>query len=230
LSTPLTAEVAGLLRQFDACALANAIETFDVRLRNEGFTDRTIRSMFPELPPVVGHAVTARIRCSAPPPTGGSYHDRTDWWNYIATVPGPRIVVVQDVDEQPGLGAWVGEVHTEILRALDCVGYVTNGSVRDLPAVRTAGFPMFAASVAVSHAFAHMVSFGDPVTVGGLVVATGDILFADVHGVLMIPPAVVAELPPVTADMLERERAVIALCRSPHFSIEQLRTLVRQLG
>src|SRR5689334_15675528 len=128
--SPLTSELVDAFRQLDVCAVSNAIETFDVRLRNEGFMDGSIRAMFPELPPVIGHAVTARIRCSTPPPVGHHYHDRTDWWNYILTLPPPRIVVVEDVDEsQPGLGAFNGHVHSKILQALGCVGYLTNGSV-----------------------------------------------------------------------------------------------------
>ena len=134
-----------VLRALDGAAIANAIETFGVRLRNEGFADGSIRSLFPDLPPAVGHAVTARIRCSTPPPVGYQYTDRTDWWHYIATVPSPRFVVVEDVDESPGLGGFVGELHATILRALDCVGYATNGAVRDADAVRArVGLSMFA--------------------------------------------------------------------------------------
>src|SRR5207253_2449040 len=153
------------------------IETFDRRLRNEGFADPTIRCLFDEMPPVIGYAVTARIRCSTPPPVGHSYFDRTDWWNYIVSVPAPRFVVVEDADDRPGTGAFVGEVHAHILRALDCVGYATSGSVRDLGAVRTTGFPIFAPFVTVSHAYAHIVDFGQPVVLGGLKLASGDIVY-----------------------------------------------------
>ena len=31
---------------------------------------------------------------------GHAYHDRTDWWNYILSVPAPRFVVVQDIDDE----------------------------------------------------------------------------------------------------------------------------------
>ena len=120
------------------------------------------------MPPVVGYAVTATIRCSTPPPVGHVYADRTDWWNDILKTPAPRVVVVQDVDIIPGLGAFVGEVHANILRALKCVAYVTNGAVRDLPAVRASGLQLFAACTSPSHAFVHILSFGEPVTVAGL--------------------------------------------------------------
>src|SRR5271155_4354704 len=99
------------LRSLDSCTVANAIETFDVRLRNTGFADSSIHCVFDECPPIVGYATTARIRTSEPPMEGHSYDDRTDWWNHILAIPAPRLVVVEDIDKHPGLGAFIGEVH-----------------------------------------------------------------------------------------------------------------------
>jgi 4-hydroxy-4-methyl-2-oxoglutarate aldolase len=226
VSEVLSPALVEALRQLDSCVISNAIETFDVRLRNEGFTDAGIRCVYPELPPVVGYAVTATIRCSTPPAVGHVYADRTDWWTDILRTPGPRIVVVQDVDDHPGLGAFVGEVHANILRALGCVAYVTNGAVRDLPAVKTSGLQLFAARTSPSHAFVHMVSFGEPVEVAGLSVAPGDVLFGDCHGVLSIPSAVASAVPAVAAHMRQQERRVIEYCRSGDFSLEHLRSIV----
>jgi regulator of RNase E activity RraA len=218
----------GALCALDGAAIANAIETFDIRLRNEGFADSSIRSLFPDLPPAAGYAVTARIRCSTPPPVGYQYTDRTDWWHHIVSVPAPRFVVVEDVDERPGLGGFVGELHATILRALDCVGYATNGSVRDADAVRArVGLALFASGVAVSHAFAHIVEFGAPVRVGGLHVASGDLLFGDAHGLQSVPSQLIDRIPGVVAGMMAHERKIIALCRSPQFSIDALTQLVR---
>jgi 4-hydroxy-4-methyl-2-oxoglutarate aldolase len=218
------------LHALDGAAIANAIETFDVRLRNEGFADSSIRCLCPLLPPAVGFAVTARIRSSSPPPIGHHYHDRTDWWNYIVSVPAPRFVVVQDIDETPGLGGFVGGIHGSILRALSCEGYVTNGSVRDVGAVCDgARLRLFARGVAVSHAFAHIVDFGGPVEIGGLKVASGDLLFGDVSGVQSVPVSLAAVLPGVVADMKAKEEAVVQFCHSKEFSIDGLRTLVRSL-
>ena len=42
------------LRLLDSCVVANAIETFHDRLRNEGFADGGVRCLFPELDPLVG--------------------------------------------------------------------------------------------------------------------------------------------------------------------------------
>lgn len=225
----LGAELVDAFRRLDTCKVSNAIETFDVRLRNEGFADSTIRGLFDDLPPVLGHAATARIRTAVPPPTGHNYHDRTDWWNYILTVPAPRVVVVEDADERPGVGAFIGEVHASILRALGCSAYVTNGAVRDLQRVRAMGFQFFAPHVATSHAYAHIVEFGQPVTVGGLAVASMDIVYGDRHGVVTVPPDIAARIPAAVDRMSKAERRVIQLCEAPDFSIDRLRALVKEI-
>ena len=218
------------LRRLDACTLSNAIETFNLRLRNEGFADASIRCMFQQLPPMLGYAVTARISCAGPPPAGHTYFDRTDWWNYSQTIPAPRVTVIEDIGPNAGLGGWVGEVHASILRALGCVGTVTNGGVRDLAAVELMGYPLFARNAAVSHAYAHMIEFGGSVEVGGLTVQPGDLVFGDCHGVLTIPREIAGKLPAVAAQLLAKERQVIALCRSSDFSLAGLRALVHDLG
>jgi regulator of RNase E activity RraA len=174
--------------------------------------------------------VTARVRCSTPPPVGHNYLDRTDWWNYILTVPPPRIVIVEDVDERPGTGALVGHVHANILQALGCVAYATNGSVRDLPAVEPLGFQFFAPRTSVSHAFVHIIEFGIAVTIGGLHVASGDVVHGDRHGLLTVPAQIVGAVPEAALRRLNTQRAVEALCQSHDFSLDTLRTLVRQLG
>jgi len=101
---------------------------------------------------MVGYAATARLRSGEPPIVGGTYRDQADCWNSILEVPPPRILVLEDMDDPPGRGAFVGDMHAAILKSLGCVGYVTNGAVRELPAVRTMGLQLFAGSVAVSHA------------------------------------------------------------------------------
>ena len=224
----LSSERFEAIRRLDTCTVANAIETFGTRLRNEGFTDPTIRCLFPRLSPMLGHAVTAQIRCSGPPPDGHAYLDRTDWWNQVLSVPAPRVVVIQDIDKKPGSGAFLGEVHANILAALECVGAVTNGAVRDLPAVETMGFHFFAGNVVVSHSYVHMVSVGGPVEVGGLKVQPGDLIHGDCHGILSIPNEIAANIPTVAARIAEKERKLIGLCQAPDFSLEKLRRVVKE--
>jgi len=213
------------IRDFDTCTVANTIEQFNLRLRNEGFSDSGVRSVFPELP-LIGYAMTARIRSAQPPMTGRLYYDHLGFWNALARQPAPRVLVAQDIDRTPGIGAFVGEVHAVICQALDCVGYITNGAVRDLPAVEALGFPMFAGGVAVSHAYAHLVDFGQPIEIGGLHVEQGDLLYGDRHGVLSIPAEIADQVPAAARALRERESKLISACRSDDFNLDRLAALL----
>lgn len=229
MAPPLTPELLKELAGIDTCTVSNAIETFNVRLRNSGFTDRTVRCMFEEFPPMIGYAATARVRTSEPPMEGTSYFDRTDWWNHVLSIPAPRVVVVEDVDGHPGLGAFMGELHSNIQLALGCVGVVTNGAVRDLRAVREAGFQMFAGNTSVSHAYAHIYDFGKVVEVGRMRVRPGDLVHGDLHGVQTIPLEIAAKIPDVVRDMKSKERQLIELCHSKNFSIQKLRETLKSM-
>ena len=197
----LTAEELEGLRRLDACTLANAVETFDRRLRNEGFVDHTIRCLFPHLQPMVGYAATLSIRGSAPPTDNNAYVDRTDWWDYVQSLPTPRVVVVQDKATR-------------------------TGSVRDIPAAESAGFHYFAGSVAVSHAYVHVVDVGRPVEMGGLTIRSGDLLHGDLHGVQSVPLDIAGQIPPVAARIAAQEQALIELCRSDGFTLDKLRAML----
>ena len=223
----LTAQQLEALGQFDSCMIANAIETFNVRLRNTGFTNGKIRCMFPDSGPMVGYAVTGRLR-SGDPPISGFYHDRGDLWSRIQSSPAPSILVLEDIDDKPGRGAFVGDMHAAILKALGCAGYVTNGSVRELPSVRAIGIQLFAGSVAVSHAYAHIFDIGVPVMVDGMEVHTGSLLHGDQHGVLTIPNEIAAEVPNVAAKLQRCEKAVVEFCQSSDFSIVKLSELMKK--
>lgn len=216
------------IRGLDTCTVANAIERVNVRMRNEGFVNGSVRCQFPNLPPMVGYAVTGSIRSSVPPLSGRCYYDRMDFWNYVATMPKPRVLVLQDVDDAPGFGAFVGEIHATIGRALDCIGYVTNGSVRDLPAVEAMGFHLFSGSIAVSHAYAHLVDFGEPAEVGGLKICPGDLLHGDRHGVQTVPLDLIGEIAEEASKIQRAEKELMEFCRSPQFSMEGLADRLKQ--
>ena len=216
------------IRQFDTCQIANAIETLGLRLRNVGFTRPGLQPLAGASLSALGFAVTTRFRAADPPVAGKIYPDRTDWWEYVASAPSPRIAIFEDLENPPGTGAAVGEVHGEILRALGCAGLITNGSVRDLPALRAMQFPVFAQSTSVSHAYIHLVDFAQPVEILGLAIAPGDLIYADCHGAISIPLEAAPELPAIALEQAKRERRVIDLCRSGKFTVEALRLEVNR--
>ena len=215
-------QVLEALRGLSTPTVANAIELFNVRPRNEGYMSPEIRCLFPELGVMAGHAVTVRFAAEQPATRPGS---RYESWKYILETPEPRVLVLQDMDQPPGVGAFIGEVMATIHQRLGCVGAVTNGCVRDLDEVRALGFHFFAAGVCVSHAYVHLVDFGAPVKIGGLVVRTGDLIHADKHGVLAVPTEIAREVPEAAAKVAEREQRLISHCKSPEFSLEELKRL-----
>ena len=217
-------------QRLSTCVVASAIETFRVRLPNTGFADSRVKCMFPSNPPVIGYAATARIRTSDPPMEGRSYYFRTDWWDEILRIPEPRVIVLEDLDNPPGLGAFVGEVHASILQALGGVALVTNGAVRDIPAIKETGFQLFAGNVTLSHAYAHLFDFGGRVKVGGLTVNPGDLVHADLHGVQTIPFEIVEKVPNAAQEIQKRRQLFIKLCNSRDFSLESLRAAMEQQG
>src|SRR5579872_3637578 len=202
------------LRRLDSCSVANAIETFVERLRNTGFADSTVRCMFDDFPPLVGYAATVRIRTAEPPMEGDSYYYRLDWLEHVLSVPPPRVLVMEDLDARPGLGSFIGDVHVNILRAVGCIGVVTNGAVRNVDTARTLKFQLFAHNLSVSRAFAHVFDFGGPVVVGHMQVRPGDLLHADRHGVQTVPIEIAQKIPAVAHRMNGEEREIIELCRS----------------
>jgi 4-hydroxy-4-methyl-2-oxoglutarate aldolase len=223
LNEPLPPELLTDLRALSSPTVCNAIETFNIIPRNAGFMNSSIRCVYPEMEPMVGYAVTAKIAAAAPAGAerrlpGGAL------WDLIAASPKPVVLVIEDEDPHP-IGSFWGEVNANVYRALGCTGTVTNGGVRDLDEVRRLGFHFFAAHILVSHAYVHTTAVGGPVTVGGLVVNPGDLLHGDKHGVTTIPRAIAPELVAAAQRIEEWERKRINFCQSPEFSLEGLKEL-----
>ncbi len=225
----LSREELEALQRLDTCAVEDAIESFDLRARNTGFTNAEVRCVFDELPPVVGFAATARMRSGERPMSGRSYSDRSEWWKSVLSIPKPRIVVMEDLDDPPGVGAFLGDVHAAMLKALGCVAFVTNGAVREVDAIRELRFQVYARNRALSHAYARIIDVGSPVMIGGLEVHPGDLLHGDAHGVVAVPRQVAPAIPRVAAELAARDRRVVSLCQSPDFTVEKLRATLKEL-
>jgi len=225
---PISPKLLDLLHSVDTCTIANAIETLKLRMRNDGYVQMSLNCLMPSRAPVAGYAVTGRIRTGAPPISNLCYYQRTDWWEYMAQFPSPKIMVLADVDPSPGAGAFVGEIHAEICRALGCVGYVTNGAIRDVPALERNSFQCFSAALCPSHAYGHIVDFGEPVEIGCLKITPGDVLQGDRHGVQSIPRGIDAHLADAVQTIRTHEAKLITLCRSADFSVEKLTAMLRK--
>lgn len=225
MSNYLNSEQLESLARWPSPAISNAIETFNVRSRNSGFMSSDIACRFPDLPPIVGYAVTCTIRSSIPPKDDLEVKaTRNQWWEHIQSIPAPRIVVIQDLDDPPRGSFW-GEVNGNVHHAMECLGVITNGGVRDLDEVREIGFQFLAKEILVSHAYVHQVEVGIPVTVGGLTVSPGDLLHADQHGCVRIPGDIAGQVADAAQIVEDREKVIIDYCKSPEFSFDGLRSL-----
>jgi regulator of RNase E activity RraA len=135
------------------------------------------------------------------------------------------VVVIEDLDPEPGYGAFWGEVNSNVHKGLGCLGVVTNGSIRDLPQCAE-GFQMLGGRVGPSHAYVHVEEFGGTVTVQGMTVRPGDLLHADQHGAVVIPHEVARQVP-AAALIAKRERVLISAAQQPGFTIEKLAAAMR---
>jgi regulator of RNase E activity RraA len=177
---------------------------------------------------MIGYAATATIRASKPRGEGEGYVDRFEYYEFIQSIPAPRIMVIHDQDAPNPVGSFWGEVHGNLHRALGCIGVVTDGGVRDLAPVRALHFHYFAAEVLVSHVHVHLVDFGKPVTVGGHTVKPGDLLFGDEHGVIDIPHPQARNIGALCHRVYMSERPAIDFYKSADFSIEKLREFIEK--
>ena len=152
------------LRALDTPTVCNALELVAPARQGYGFTTQPLMCVRPELPSVVGFARTATVRAAHPSDDAAGAYARNAYYEYIDAGPRPSVVVVQDLDAEPGFGSFWGEVNSNIHMGLGCTAVVTNGSVRDLPDLAE-GFRVLAGRVAPSHGYLHVVDFGRPVTV-----------------------------------------------------------------
>jgi regulator of RNase E activity RraA len=136
---------------------------------------------------------------------------------------------MQDTDQEPGTGAFLGSVHVNILKALGCVGAITNGAARELPGIKSSGFQVFAGRLAISRAYVHIVEFGGPVEVGGLKIQPGDLIHGDRHGIIKVPLDLATQLPAVASGIMEKKQQVIELSKKPGASFEELGQTLREL-
>src|SRR5690349_24410936 len=229
---PRLPEVADLdaLRAFDTPTICNALELVAPARRALGFTRRPLFAAFPEMKPVVAFARTAIIRSREPHPRGReeAKEVRLGYYQHIADEPLPSLTVIQDIDApDTGFGAFWGEVQTHVHKGLGCTGVITDGSVRDLDAMAS-DFFVLAGSIMPSHAHVHLVEFGGTVTVGGMGVSPNDIIHADRHGAVVIPPEAVSKIPEAVDLLTRREKVLIEASKQPGFSVDRLRQAYRE--
>jgi len=214
---PISEQDLALIKSVDSPTISNAIESFKVRDRTEGFIGGEVRALFPEMPPTVGVALTVTMTN-----TPGAIAGRENYWRMyeaLSDMPAPSVLVVQDISGAPSRCALAGEVMTMMAMRVGAVGMVTDGGLRDVHEVHRLGFAYFARYVVVSHANYEIVDIGGPVTLDGQEVRTGEILHGDANGVVIVPRQVLDGLPEAVEEVRTRERATMDFINSSEFTI-----------
>lgn len=224
---PFTRDELEALAAWDTPTICNGLELIAPERRSIGFTVEPMVAADRGLKPIVGVARVGTLRSKEAP--RGTVADRLDWYDYVAAAELPTVVVLQDCDDRPGHGAWWGEVHSAVHKALGALGCVTNGSFRDVDMLAP-GFQIVGGRIGPSHAHVHLVDFGRPVNVFGMNVGHDDVVHADVHGAVVIPADAVRKLPAAIDLCARRERVILDLCAAPGFSVAKLREAVGRAG
>ena len=213
----MNADLLEILSRVDTPTVCNAIEVVQGKRGFAGFTRGTMVCTEPGRA-VVGYAVTAQIAALAPPTEAPEVirARRMAYYKAMHDAPKPSLAVVEDLDYPNCIGAYWGEVNTTIHKGFGMSGALTNGVVRDLGDLPQ-GFPVIAGSIGPSHGFVHVRSIGQPVRVMGLEVRQGDLVHADRHGAVVVPPAVISALAGAIRKLQETERLVLDPARQPGF-------------
>ena len=209
------------LAAIDTPTVCNAIE---VAQGKRGFAAYTRQTVIPAgATPFVGFARTATIASASPPeaPPEDVRALRLEYFRSMADGPRPAVAVVEDLDFPDCAGAWWGEVHTAVHKGLGLEGALTNGAIRDLDNLEP-GFPLLGGSVLPSHAFVHVRDIGVDVSVFGLAVGQGDLVHADRHGALVVPPDVFDSLESALDTLHASEALILEPARQPDFDIDRL--------
>lgn len=181
----------------------------------DGFNLEPLHDHMPQMGPMIGYAVTVTIQPSQKTHKQRLPNAWSEYRRYIAAQPGPKIVVVQDLDKPQAFGSFWGEVNANTHRALGCVGTIVDGAIRDVDEMCNAGFKGLARTLCVGHAHSWPISWGEPVEVFGRRIEPGQLIHADKHGFLAIPKADEAHLLDAALFMDRNEcETVIAAARN----------------
>jgi regulator of RNase E activity RraA len=213
-----------LLKRVDTPTVCNAIE---VAQGKRGFDAFTRGTMFASALDgvMVGYARTARIAAVTPPsePPEVIKARRMAYYQYMSQGPRPAVAVVQDMDVPNAIGAFWGEINTNVHKAFGLTGALTDGVMRDLGDLPD-GFTVVAGSVGPSHGFVHVIDFDTPVEVMGMRVAPGALIHADRHGAVVIPDDVIPSLEAAIAQLFKSEKVVLDATKGKRIGFAEFET------
>lgn len=193
----------------------------------ECFNLETVTDHMPQMGPMCGFAVTVKIRPGDRTVAHKLGANRQRFRDHIASLPAhlPKIVVVEDQDKPLILGSMWGEVNATYFKAVGAVGCLVDGGVRDLDEMAAVGFHAMSRGLCIGHSFGGIpVEWDCPVTVFGVTVRPGQLIHADKHGFLVVPPEDQPRLLEATEymDLLERQHTIVPGRESAGQSVEAI--------
>ncbi|MEZ8083152.1 RraA family protein [Enterovibrio norvegicus] len=211
-----------LLISVDTPTVCNAIEVAQGKRGFNDFTRGTLQASAPENPAIVGYAKTAMIAALEPSrlPADDVKKLRMDYYRYMSEAPFPSLAVIEDLDFPDAIGAFWGEINTNVHKGFGLSGVLTNGVMRDLGDLPDE-FLVLAGSVGPSHGFVHIESIGEPVNVFGLNVSHGDLIHADRHGAVVIPTDIIPLLADAIETLLRNEQIILKAAREEGFNFDR---------
>ncbi|MDC0738664.1 RraA family protein [Cognatishimia sp. SS12] len=220
----MTPSLLALMRSVDTPTVCNAIEVAQGKRGFNQFTRGTMLSSAPEDGAIVGYARTAKIAAVNPPTEAPEVIKarRMAYYEHMASGPKPSVCVVEDVDYPDCIGAYWGEINVSIHKGFGIEGTLTNGVMRDLGDVPE-GYPVIAGSVGPSHGFVHVKEIGTEVEIFGMRVKEGDLVHADRHGAIVIPPEVIPDLEAAIQKLMQTERIILDAATKDGFDIDAFR-------
>ncbi len=211
------------LRQFDSATISNAIEYFKVRDATEGYASMEIRCIFPELPPMVGYAITCIADSTTPEPKRPNKQE--DWLDMISSAPKPAIIVIQTAGPEPLKTCLGGDMICLAYKKLGATGLVIDGGIRDVSGIRknAPGFQVFSPGTVVSHGTLTKLELGVQVTIGGLRIDPGDLLHGDENGLVSIPKDIAQSVAERAKLVRDEESTVFNLLNKPSLTINEIK-------
>ncbi len=216
------------LQEFDTALLANTVGYIDAAPVHEFYMGGSIASVTPTLGPTVGVAMTCEVDSSSP----GNVADWEPYYEQVREMEKsgvPIVWVAKCVGSRPDHECVLGDGMAKILHSAGCVGIVTDGGVRDIEGLITVPFAAYSKGRTIHHTAVRFPRINIPIQIGGITVNPGDIIHANIGGVIKLPRKNLEKLPALAVEMKAFESDVHRVWRETGVTLDQKRKWVAEL-
>ncbi len=188
----------------------------------------SIASVTPTLGPTVGVAMTCEIDTSTPGDKGelDLYYEQLE---AMQRMEEPTVWVAKVVGSRPDHECVLGDGMAKMLHAVGCAGVVTDGGVRDVEGLLTVPLAVYSRGRTIHHCALRIKRTNGPIQIGGITVSPGEIIHANVGGVIKLPRAGLEKLPALATEMRAFEHEVHRVWRETGVSLAAKRKHVADL-